>query len=94
MHRPSPGRPRSKPVFWRFSTRKYSLPPVPSFHSRYSEWLVSTCWIVTLLFVVTVATFTQPWLALHHAEGCAGVSPPPFQLPPAIRHQLPRPADE
>ena len=36
--------------------------------------------------VVRFSTFTHPWPALHHAEGCAGVSPEAFQLPAAIRH--------
>src|SRR5678815_557224 len=44
-------------------------------------------------FVVRLSTVAQPWFALHQADGCTGVSPPPPQLPPAMRHQFPMPSD-
>ena len=34
MSNPAPGSSASKPACWRFSSRKYSCPPPPSFHSR------------------------------------------------------------
>ena len=48
---------------------------------------VLTSSIVSVPLVVRFTTVTQSWFALHHAEGWAGMSPPPFQLPP--RHQAP-----
>src|SRR5262245_2145290 len=91
---PPPGSEASKPVRCRFSTRKYSLPPAPFFHSRRTLFEVFTSGMLTLPSVVRLSMVTQPWLALHQAEGCTGVSPPPPQLPPAIRHQLPMPSEE
>ena len=67
-------------------------PRRPSTAGRPS-WLVFTSAIETRAVGVGCPPSTQPWLALHHAEGCAGMSPPPPQLPPAIRHQLPMPSD-
>jgi len=51
-----------------------------------------TSLIVSEPVVVRFSTVTQPCPALHQADGCAGVSPAPFQLPPAMRHQLPSPS--
>src|SRR4029434_6497524 len=93
MRRPSPGRFAAYPERWRFSSRKYSEPPVPSFHSRCTLRLVLTSGNESVALLVTLVVVTQPWFTLHHAEGCDGMSPPPFHEPPAIRHQLPMPCD-
>src|SRR5215213_7588433 len=91
--RPWPGSEASKPSCWRFSTRKYSLPSPPSFHSRYAVRLVLTSEMVTSAFVVGEATSIHPWVDLHQAEGCTGRTPPRPQDPDAIRHQLPIPSE-
>src|SRR5690349_15340110 len=94
MRSPPAGSELSYPAFWRFSTRKYSLPPVPSFQSRCTARLLLTSGNDSVPPVVTLVADAQPWLALHHAEGCTGMSPPPPHDPPAIRHQLPMPSEE
>src|SRR4029077_16322255 len=91
---PPLGSDASNPVCCRFSSRKYSLPPVPFFHRRWPVLDVFTSVIVMAAFVLTVFTVAHPWFALHQAEGCTGTSPPPPQLPAAIKHQLPIPSDE
>jgi hypothetical protein len=48
---------------------------------------------VLCLFPLGVTIGAQFWLDLHQALGCAGTSPLPFQLPPAIRHQSPIPSE-
>ena len=93
MNRPSPGNCASKPVRWRFSTRKYSLPAPPFFHRRWTRRPLLTSGNECTPLAVTLVTAAQPWLALHQADGCAGTSPPPFHEPPAIRHQLPMPSE-
>src|SRR5574339_553471 len=93
MSRPSPGSCASYLAFWRFSSRKYSEPPAPSFHRRWTLRLVFTSGIEMTPLVVTLVTVAQPCCALHQALGSAGISPPPFHEPPPMRHQLPTPSD-
>src|SRR5215813_3363437 len=94
ISKPPAGRDASNPVCCRFSIRKYSLPPVPFIHRRWTVWDVFTSVTVIAAFVLTIFTLTHPWFALHQAEGCTGTSPPPPQLPPAIKHHSPMPSDE
>src|SRR4051795_2192341 len=94
MSRPGPGSDASKPVCCRFSSRKHSLPAAPFFHSRCTVLDVFTSATLSAPFAVRLSIVTQPWLALHQADGWVGTSPPPPQLPPAMRHQLPIPSDE
>src|SRR4051794_2690388 len=93
MSRPSPGSCASYPVRWRFSTRKYSCPDAPLVQTRWIFRLVFTSGMLTFPLFVTFVTDAHPWLTLHQADGWAGISPPPFQEPPAMRHQLPRPSE-
>src|SRR5262245_59370126 len=90
---PSAGRFASKPLRCRFSRRKYSDPPVPSFHRRWTFRLVLTSGREMVPPLVTLGVGAAPWWVVHHADGCAGTSPPPFHDPPPIRHQLPMPSD-
>ena len=48
---------------------------------------------VVLVPYAQLMPWAQRYWALHHADGCTGVLPPPPQLPPAIRHQLPMPSE-
>ena len=77
-----------------FSSRKYSDPAAPLFHSRMTDGDVLTSWTLTAALEAITLTFADPWFALHQADGRAGVLPPPPQLPPAIRHESPMPAEE
>src|SRR4026207_2388858 len=93
INKPPVGREASNQFRCRFSTRKYSLPDPPSFHKRKTLFESLTSGILTVPFVVRLSTETQPCFALHPADGCTGVSPPPPQLPPAIKHQFPIPSE-
>src|SRR5438128_8058271 len=94
MSNPGPGSDASNPVCCRFSTRKYSSPAPPSFQRRCTACDVFTSAMLTVPLAVRLSSLTLPWLTLHQADGCTGVSPPPPQLPPAIKHQLPIPSED
>ena len=95
--RPQPGRALSSPVFWRFSTRKYSPVPEATLNvqlmppglspSWIGAWLVSACSMVSVLVPVTWRGVAQPSYDFEKASGSGGSLPAKC---PGSASQLPK----